>query len=100
MGVDYHTCDNCNEAMSEYDYLCCEDGHILCDYCLPKDLIEKYGNADSIEWEDEITLKYCLETDDYGLTLKKEFCPICLKEEKYKDDKQYKEFLRLKAIYG
>lgn len=114
MSVDYFVCESCGEPLSEYHEFQCENEHTICTYCLPKDL-QNLGSEDSHygvcvndlygicrnNWNEnkEVLQKYIVENEDYGYVLKKEWCPICQKEEKYKDDPQYQEYLRLKKIY-
>lgn len=105
MSVDYFICENCNEAHSEYDRIICENEHYLCSGCLPEEL-SKIGICDDIHLmcnkeytTNEILQKYIVETDEFGWTLKKEFCPVCQREERNKKDPEYKEYLRLKKKF-
>ena len=105
MGVYYFTCENCREARSEYDQITCENEHYLCSRCLPEEL-SKIGIADDIhllcnkeDATNEMLQKYIVETDEFGWTLRKEYCPVCQKEERNKKDPEYSEYLRLKKKF-
>ena len=105
MSVDYFICENCNGAHSEYDRIICENEHYLCSGCLPEEL-SKIGICDDIHLmcnkeytTNEILQKYIVETNEFGWTLKKEFCPECQREERNKKDPEYKEYLRLKKKF-
>lgn len=105
MSIRYFVCDNCKDAKDEYNEFICENEHQLCTDCLPSELV-KFGIADDIylmcnkEFKNNnILQKYIKDDEDNGFCLKKEYCPCCQKDEIYKDDEQYQEYLRLKAIY-
>lgn len=106
MSLDLFTCENCGGAHTAYDRFICENEHELCSYCLP-DYFSEIGCSDDIYGKcnqnfstDKDLQAYIGKNDDLGYFLKKEYCPVCQKKEKHKDDPQYKEYLRLKTIYG
>ena len=102
MSVWYYTCKNCNEPASEYDIINCENGHELCSDCLPFEL-STIGTADDIFREchkeiltNKMLQKYIINTREYGYSLREEFCPVCQREIRNKQDPEYQEYLRLK----
>ena len=120
MSVTFFTCKNCSEVKSEYDRIYCHECESeLCSCAIPEEL-KKYVNIWEDVWEyvttdnednfvassdadedlSELFSKYLTyDGCTYGLTLKKEYCPICALKEKYKDDPEYKEYLRLKKKF-
>ena len=120
MGVDYFSCQNCGDAVSEYDKVYCEKCESeLCSCAMPKE-ISKLCNCWEDVWEyiatdnednirqnvncsedySELFKKYlAYDSDTYGLELKEEFCPICQRRKEMEKDPEYKEYLRLKAKF-
>lgn len=119
MGVEYFSCDNCGEAASEYDEIYCEECESpLCGCVMPDEIAQlcscwediwifiqiNPGNKivkNKICKEDYVKLfrKYLKGSFDYGVVLKKEYCPICQRREENSKDPEYKEYLRLKAKF-
>lgn len=115
MGVDYFNCKNCGEISSEYDRIYCEHcEQELCSCALPEEL-QSYGywnnvyatinldDDDNIIQDTEAAqtiAKYIsFNMNGYGYELKQEYCPVCKKQNKYLNDPEYKEYLRLKAKF-
>ena len=117
--VDYFSCQNCNQASSEYDEIHCATCESnLCSCAMPDEIAELCSC-----WEDiwnfirtnssnkiiknpackqdytKIFRKYLTSNDEYGLALKEEYCPICQREKENEKDPEYKEYLRLKTKF-
>lgn len=121
MGVDYFSCDNCHEAHSEYNEIWCEGEHQLCNCAMPQEIEDicgatwdnihdyiTYGKEEGTveirselvrEEDEKVFQKYLSSNDDYGIVLKKEYCPLCQRIEKNKQDPEYEEYLRLKRKF-
>lgn len=119
MSVRFFTCKNCHEASSEYNEIHCEEcEQSLCGCAIPEELknylkcwedvweyidIDEHDNIVAAKgYESSIdTFKKYLKYDpyEYGLELKKEYCPICNKKKELEKDPEYEEYLRLKAKF-
>ena len=119
MSVWYFSCENCNEAASEYDEIHCEKCEsALCSCAMPEEIHKLCGcwediwnhiNTDKdnniipkVEEDEEkaaIFRKYLSCNDYYGIVLKEEYCPVCQRRKENEKDPEYAEYLRLKAKF-
>ena len=119
MSVWYFSCQNCNEAHSEYNEIHCEKCESsLCDCAMPDEIHKLCGcwedmwnfintnsenkiiqNQDCKENYVELFGKYLTCNDDYGIVLKEKYCPICQRRNENEKDPEYKEYLRLRAKF-